>query len=375
MSNRQQPPGFPQRQFHQSEDRNRRRTNRAMTRARKATIAAAAALAALLLAAFLYDRGHAGQVAAGITVAGVDVGGMSRGVAKHHIGAELEAPLVRPVRLKVDGDHISISASDVNLRVDTDAMVEDAIAAGRGSNFVVRAVRDVVGAEAHKTVALEIAYARSKVKRIVKRIAKDKNRPAKDARVEFTQIGVGQVDGQIGRQVRTGRLTDSIRIALTTPGARRTVKVPIKKIKPKVTRSQLAGKYPTAITIDRANFKLRLFKDLKLDRSYGIAVGQVGLETPAGLYSINNKAIEPAWHVPDREWAGKLRGKVIPGGAPNNPLKARWLGIYDGVGIHGTGDPGSIGSRASHGCVRMRVDEVIELYEVVPVGTPVYIGG
>lgn len=346
-----------------------------MTRAKKATVAGAATLAVLLLAAFLYDRSHTGQVASGITVAGIDVGGMSRGLAKHRLGAELEAPLVQPVRLKLAGDHMSISASDVDLRVDTDAMVEDAIAAGRGSNFVVRAVRDVVGVELGKTVPLEITYSRSKVKRIVRRIANRHNRPAKDARVEFTQAGVGQVAGQIGHQVRSGRLTDSIRIALTTPGARRTVRVPIKKTRPKVTRSQLAGKYPIVITIDRANFKLRLFKNLRLDRTYGIAVGQVGLETPAGLYSIHNKAIEPAWHVPDREWAGKLRGKVIPGGAPDNPLKARWLGIYDGVGIHGTGDPGSIGSRASHGCVRMRVSEVIELYEVVPIGTPVYIGG
>ena len=39
------------------------------------------------------------------------------------------------------------------------------------------------------------------------------------------------------------------------------------------------------------------------------------------------------------------RGKVIPGGTPENPLKARWMGIYDGAGIHGTDDVGSIGSR------------------------------
>ena len=60
------------------------------------------------------------------------------------------------------------------------------------------------------------------------------------------------------------------------------------------------------------------------------------MDTPAGLYNIANKAVDPAWHVPNSDWAGDLAGKVIPGDDPSNPIKARWLGIYDGVGIHGT---------------------------------------
>jgi lipoprotein-anchoring transpeptidase ErfK/SrfK len=50
------------------------------------------------------------------------------------------------------------------------------------------------------------------------------------------------------------------------------------------------------------------------------------------------------------------------------------MGIYDGAGIHGTDDTSSLGSAASHGCVRMAVSDVIELYDQVPVGTPIYIG-
>ena len=99
-----------------------------------------------------------------------------------------------------------------------------------------------------------------------------------------------------------------------------------------------------------------------------------GLDTPAGLYSIQNKEVNPAWHVPNSSWAGSLAGQTIPGGAPNNPLKARWLGIANGVGIHGTAEDWSIGSRASHGCIRMHVSDVIDLYDRVPIGTPVLIG-
>jgi lipoprotein-anchoring transpeptidase ErfK/SrfK len=50
------------------------------------------------------------------------------------------------------------------------------------------------------------------------------------------------------------------------------------------------------------------------------------------------------------------------------------MGIFDGAGIHGTDEVGSLGSRASHGCVRMAIPDVIELYPQVPVHTPIYIG-
>ncbi len=61
--------------------------------------------------------------------------------------------------------------------------------------------------------------------------------------------------------------------------------------------------------------------------------------------------------MPTSSWAGDLAGQSIPPG-PSNPLKARWMGIYNGAGIHGTDDTGSIGSAASHGCVRMLIPDV-----------------
>ena len=87
-----------------------------------------------------------------------------------------------------------------------------------------------------------------------------------------------------------------------------------------------------------------------------------GVDTPAGRYAIQNKAIDPAWHVPAARGRARWPARSIPGGAPNNPLKARWLGIANGVGIHGTAEAWSIGTRASHGCIRMHVDDVKDLY-------------
>ncbi len=145
------------------------------------------------------------------------------------------------------------------------------------------------------------------------------------------------------------------------------------RVPPEVTTDQLAAKYPTYVTIDRANYELILWKNLKKKKTYSIAVGQAGLETPTGLYTVNDKQVDPTWHVPTSDWAGDLAGQSIPPG-PSNPLKARWIGIYDGAGVHGTDDVSSLGTSASHGCVRMAVPDVIELFDKVPLGTPLYVG-
>jgi lipoprotein-anchoring transpeptidase ErfK/SrfK len=135
----------------------------------------------------------------------------------------------------------------------------------------------------------------------------------------------------------------------------------------------LRRRYSSFVTIDRAAFRLRLFIHLRFARGYPIAVGQQGLQTPAGLYHIQNKVVNPSWQVPFSSWTGSLAGQVIPPG-PDDPLKARWLGIFNGAGIHGTDETWSIGHAVSHGCVRMTIPEVIDLYNRVKIGTPVYIG-
>jgi lipoprotein-anchoring transpeptidase ErfK/SrfK len=136
----------------------------------------------------------------------------------------------------------------------------------------------------------------------------------------------------------------------------------------------VASKYPAYIVVDRSSFRLMYYSHLKLAKTYEIAVGMQGLETPPGLYHIQWKQVDPPWYVPKKAWAGSLAGTVVPPG-PADPLKARFMSFDGGAGIHGI-DPSeysSIGHDASHGCVRMRIPDVIDLYAKTPVGTPVYI--
>ena len=198
------------------------------------------------------------------------------------------------------------------------------------------------------------------------------NQPAQDATISPTPTSLNKVPGQDGVEVQTDKLRSELTAAIESPRQRK-IQAPVQKTKPDVTTGELAQKYPVYLTIDRGAFQLRLWKNLQLVKTYPIAVGMQGLETPAGTYTIDDKQVNPSWHVPNDAWAGSLAGQVIPPG-PEDPIKARWMGFFNGAGIHGTDETSSIGSAASHGCIRMLIPDVIELYDQVPLGTPIYIG-
>lgn len=341
---------------------------------RKSLIALAAVAAILILgavAAYAYDASNEQRIAKGVSVAGVDVGGLEAGEARVRVKRRVAEPLEQPVAVTHGEKRFSLSAQDAGLRADVGGMVDEALEASRDGGMVSRVARDLTGGREDVSVKPRLSYSRPAAAGLVARVRKSLNRPAQDARVNFPELT--QVSEKDGLAVETAKLERQVRAALVSLHGGRTVEAPTRVTKAKVTRDQLASKYPKIIVIDRGGFQLRFYRNLKLAKSYTIAVGQVGLETPAGLYHIQNKAVNAAWSVPNSPWAGSLAGTVIPGGAPNNPLKARWMGIFDGAGIHGTDQLGSLGSAASHGCVRMAIPDVIELYNQVEVQTPVYI--
>ncbi len=337
-------------------------------------LVSAAVIAVVLAVAYAYDSSNEDRIARGVSVAGVELGGMPVAVAREALEADVAAPLRRPVRVSAAGRSFVLSARRARLRTDVDAMLGAAVVRSRSGNFVSRAWRDASGGSEHADLPARISYSRRAVSELVREVASETDRPARDARVTYSGAGLTKVSDRTGREVRTETLGRSIRSTIARPGRSRTVAARVKVLQPKVRTRELAKKYPHFIVVNRGGFRLTYYRRLKSVRSYPIAVGQAGLETPAGMYDIENKAVNPAWHVPNSDWAGELAGRVIPGGASDNPLKARWMGIYAGAGIHGTSETESLGTNASHGCIRMSVPEVIELYKKVPVKTPVYIG-
>ena len=338
------------------------------------TLSVIAAVVIVTIAAiFVVDASRADLVSDGVRVGSVDIGGMHADEARLRLRERLLKPLDQPLVVHAGGREFSLSAREARIHANIDAMVDQAIERSRSGSILARTWRAVSGGEVTANVSPQIGYSRSAVQRLVDRVRVSVSRKPVDAKVDFAPDALSIRPSQIGQTVNGRLLRANVARALTSQAADRTITAPLEHVQPKVSADQLAERYPVVVTIDRGNFKLSLFKNLEHVKTYPIAVGQVGLETPAGLYKIHNKAVNPAWHVPDSDWAGALAGKVIPGGAPDNPLKARWLGVYDGVGVHGTDARGSIGSNASHGCIRMLIEDVETLYDQVPVGTPIFI--
>ncbi len=133
------------------------------------------------------------------------------------------------------------------------------------------------------------------------------------------------------------------------------------------TRQAMVGR----IVVNLGQRKLRLIRDGRVWKTYSIAVGQPAHPTPTGEYEINDKQVDPAWYPPDSPWAAEL--DTIPPG-PGNPLGTRWIGTTaPAIGIHGTYADSSIGYAASHGCMRMHIPDVEELFEQVQLGMKVSI--
>ena len=328
-------------------------------------------LAGGAVAAYAYDSSRDQTIADGITIAGVDVGGMKVGEARQLIARELREPLERPISVVHAHKRFTLSAEDAGVHADVAGMVDEALAKSRDGSIFTRVARDLTGGEERAQVPARVTYDQGAIDQLVERVANRLDREARDAQLDFPSLA--KVKERKGIEVREPLLRQRLAQALTVPGVERRVKAPVTITKPKVTEAQLADKYPIVLVADRNHFKLRLYKQLQLVKEYTVAVGALGFDTPAGLYHIQNKEINPTWHVPNSDWAGDLAGTTVPGGVPENPLKARWLGIFDGAGIHGTDETYSLGHAASHGCIRMAIPDVIELYDQVPVGAPIYI--
>jgi lipoprotein-anchoring transpeptidase ErfK/SrfK len=254
-------------------------------------------------------------------------------------------------------------------------MVDDAVRISRSGGLAHRLLRDMRGDRLHASVPLRAALSQARLSLLTRRVARVLDRPAHDALIVPgpLAIGVRVVPSRPGLAVKRPQLERRLAAALLQLDGTRTAAVPTRRVHPHVRTSTLRRRYGTLILVSRETFTLRLYKRLKLVRTYPIAVGRAGLETPAGFYEINDKQINPSWHVPKSPWAGALAGRVIPPG-PDDPIKARWLGFYNGAGIHGTVDTWSLGSAASHGCIRMTIPDVEELYDLVPLHTPIYVG-
>jgi len=307
------------------------------------------------------------RIRPGVTVSGVDVGNLTVAEAQARLEQTLGPVLSQDVVVAAAGKRFALKMSDIRFAFHADKTALRALYAGRAAPPAPD------GSLPPASATPSVSYKRKPVWRFVRRTAAQVNVAARDARVKITLTRLFKRPGRKGRSLAVGPVVNAIQKAVADAAVPREIKPKLAKVTPKIRTKELKKAYPSVITIDRDHFRLRLFKRLKFVKGYGVAVGQPAYPTPTGLFSIQTKQVNPTWTAPNSPWAGEMAGQQVAGGAADNPLKARWMGIVNGVGIHGTGEPGSIGTRASHGCIRMTVSDVIDLFGRVSIGTPVLI--
>jgi len=124
----------------------------------------------------------------------------------------------------------------------------------------------------------------------------------------------------------------------------------------------------TRLLVDLSDRRVTVYRDGKVRDRYPIAIGQAGWETPSGTFHVTETFENPVWQHP-------ITGENVTG--PDNPLGSRWIGFWsDGhnqIGFHGTNEEALIGQAVSHGCVRMRNQDIEQMFREVEPGTPVVV--
>jgi lipoprotein-anchoring transpeptidase ErfK/SrfK len=354
-----------------------RRASRRRARSRLPLVALALLLllaGAAAVAAYVYDHGRRDQIAPGVKIGGVDVGGLSTAAARRRLIERAVQPRRRTLTVHAVGHKFTLPAKTSRITADIDDALDRALADSHRGWIGARVADGLTNKRVPESLSLRIHYAPGVVAKLTERVSAAVRRAPVDASVKPSAGGLSVKDSHRGRALNEAALKRKLAAALTSARRPPEIRATTHPVAPRVSSAQLASKYPAYIIIDRGAHVLRFYQHLKPSQVYPIAVGRQGLETPAGLYDVQWKETNPSWHVPNSSWAGALAGKTIPPG-PDDPIKARWMAFNGGAGIHGI-DPseyGSIGHDASHGCVRMRIPDVVSLYARTPVHTPVYV--
>ena len=285
------------------------------------------------------------RVPEGVTVSGVPVGGLT----EDEVRAAVQAAFDRPLRFRFRTRTWRISPYGL-----------------KASPYVDGAVRRALAAQPGEALRLGVAIDGAAIRRYVAHLDSVFSRAPLNSRLLLRRLRPYLTPSRPGIDVRQVDMRNAIARALYRTD-RRPIRLRVDVLAASVTRSS----YGPIVVIRRESRRLYLYRNTSFVRRFAIAVGMPAYPTPLGRFQVVTRERHPTWDPPNSPWAAGL-GPVPPG--PENPLGTRWIGTSaPGIGIHGTPQPWTVGTAASHGCIRMYMREVEWLFERVRIGTPVFI--
>jgi lipoprotein-anchoring transpeptidase ErfK/SrfK len=350
---------------------------KAQGRSKEILVVVAAALLFVLsvtaVGAVVYDYATREIVTKGVTLVGHDLTGMALPQVRNTVEQAVSTPMMQPLTVQGDNKSWTLDPKGI-VAVDVDAMVKQAYAPRHKATLVDRLVSDVAGNPLPADVEPVYSVDASAVASWVGETATQVDRKPINAVRKALNYTIRITPSAAGASVVQTAALEQICQALTADAAlataSRVASLPVKVLKPAVHESS----FKTAIIVSLSRCRIYLFKGAKLVKSYPCAPGRPGFPTPRGDFVIQSRQRYAPWINPGTPWAASMPA-VIPGG-PGNPMGTTKVGInYPGVFMHGIppGEFGSIGTHASHGCMRMFPSDALDLYNRVAIGDPVWI--
>jgi lipoprotein-anchoring transpeptidase ErfK/SrfK len=301
----------------------------------------------------------------GAAVAGVDVAGLTRAEARERVQAEVAEPLSEPVTVLHKDATFTLDAGSM-ISVDVEGMVEAAFAPKAASSLPIRVADRVLARPSGTDVDVSLTLDDAQIAAWLDAVAASVDTTPSDATMTVEAGKMVVVASRTGETVDRTETTALLEEALTA--GRKSVERAVTYTEPTVVESDLGP----AILVDISERHLYLYDRGALVKDYGVAVGTSGHPTPTGDFRITLKRYIPTSSNPGSAWAADMPATIGPG--VSNPEGTRALNLdAPGIRIHGTPKDGSIGTAASHGCMRMHRKDIEDLYERVEVGTPVFI--
>jgi lipoprotein-anchoring transpeptidase ErfK/SrfK len=338
-----------------------------------ARVAVSIALGVLLLgggtayASYRYDAATANRLLPGVTINGVDVGEMTGEEAVAAVEGEIDADLGREIVVEAGDQVWRMSPGELGTSAEVEAAVDEALALNSGYTWAERVFRRLLNRPVEHDALVRYRADSARLRDFVTAAAETVAVAPSDASVDYVEGQLVVRRPKFGRELAMRDAKRALRAAVMDGSVR--VVLPTERIEPNVGKDDLGH----TIVVDLSDLQLTLYDGVRKVKSYPVAAGSAEYPTPTGEWTVWDKRENPVWINPAPDGWGASLPDMIPGG-PSNPLGTRALYLdAPGIRIHGTSASYSIGSYASHGCVRMFMSDVEELYEIVPIGTTVHI--
>jgi lipoprotein-anchoring transpeptidase ErfK/SrfK len=316
--------------------------------------------------AYGYERMSTAHFYPDTRIGGVLVGSRSAAEATSILHDKFVLPLHEPISITAPDFKKKTSPWKMGMRLDVSDTVRDALVAQQVEPLPARIWHRAFGDGKDFDVrpAVDDSVFDAFLKTTIKKVEQD----PQDARLEVVegQVKLRVVPHKVGRKVDPDKAKERILDGLVAGAS--SVKVPVKVTQPALTTES----FKRVILISTSANTLKLYKDGDLVKKYAVATGTGGYPTPHGQFRITVKRMNPTWYNPNSDWSRGMPAFIPPG--RNNPLGTRALNLNaSGIRIHGSPDAASIGTNASHGCIRMHIADSEDLFDRVEVGTPVLI--